>query len=117
MTTRAQDFRREQQREAKPPKPTAPARGRRDDPVDTAMPGVSATDRKVGFGSSGPRNVSARSDKKGGAVLEDSATGKASRKSTRTASGGANRTAELRRRATRKASAPSATAARAKANR
>ncbi|MDP1921123.1 MAG: hypothetical protein Q8L14_33085 [Myxococcales bacterium] len=117
MTTRAQAFRVKQQHAANPPRPTQPARGRRDDPVDTASPGVSATDRKVGFGSSGTRNVSARADKKGGAVLEDSATGKASRKSTRGASGGANRTAELRRRATRKVSAPSAVAARAKANR
>lgn len=71
--------------------------------VDTSLPGVSATDRKVGDGSSGARNKSARAQKKGGAKLESSATGKASRKSTRKSTGRVKRTSNLRLKAIRKA--------------
>ena len=42
--------------------------------VDTAQVGVSATDRKAGGDSTAARNVSARVARRGGAVLEDSAT-------------------------------------------
>jgi hypothetical protein len=55
--------------------------------VDTSLPGVSATDRKAGGGSTAARNVK-RSNPRATAALEDSATGKPSRKSTR---GSANR--------------------------
>ena len=72
----------------------------------TSQPGVSASDRKVGDGHSGTRNVSKRAAKKGGAKLEDSATGKPSRKSTRKSTGGVKRTSNLRRKATRKAKLP-----------
>lgn len=112
MTTKAQDFRRQQQRDAHPAK-TKKVRRTRSLSVDTALPGVSASDRKVGNGSSGGRNVSARSAKKGGAVLEDSATGRASRKSTRRSTGGANRTSALRQQATQKAAAPKTQASKA----
>jgi len=45
MSTRAEQFRYDQERSGKKlPKQPKPAR--RDSPVDTAMPGVSATDRK-----------------------------------------------------------------------
>ncbi len=117
MSTRAQDFRVQQQRDANPPRPKQPKPKPRNGAVDTARPGVSATDRKVGAGASGTRNLSARSAKKGGAVLEDSATGKPSRKSTRRATGNANRTAELRRQATQRASTPASVARKAKAAR
>lgn len=116
MTTKAKAFKLQQQRDANPPKAKMPRR-RKDASVDTSLPGVSASDRKVGNGSSGPRNVSARAAQKGGAVLEDSTTGKASRKSTRRSTGGANRTSALRQQATRKASAPKAVASKASARR
>lgn len=113
MSTKAQAFRAQQQREAKPPKKKKAARPRRDTPVDTSLPGVSATDRKVGAGSSGSRNVSARAAEKGGAALEDSATGKPSRKSTRKSVGSVKRTTNLRRKAVRAVTAPKARAAKA----
>jgi hypothetical protein len=55
--------------------------------VDTSLPRVSATHRKAGGGSTAARNVK-RSTRRATAALEDSATGKPSRKSTR---GSANR--------------------------
>jgi hypothetical protein len=55
--------------------------------VDTSQPGLSATDRKAGGSSTAARNVK-RSTSRATAALEDSATGKPSRKSTR---GSANR--------------------------
>lgn len=116
MTTKSKTFKLQQQRDANPPKAPSP-RKRKTSSVDTALPGVSASDRKVGDGSSGTRNLSARAGKRGGAVLEDSATGKASRKSTRGSTGSANRTSALRRQATRKASAPKAVASKAAARR
>lgn len=115
MATRAQAFKTRQQRNANPPKNKRPARARRDVPVDTAAPGVSATDRKAGGGSSGSRNVSKRAARKGGARLEDSATGKPSRKSTRKASGRIKRTSNLQRKAIRKASSPKTRSTKAKA--
>lgn len=83
--------------------------------MDTSKPGVSATDRKAGAGSTAKRNVSKRAAKKGGAVLEDSAT-KPSRKSTRRASGRAKRSSNMERRSTRAATAPKARAKRAASN-
>jgi hypothetical protein len=104
MATKADTFKAQQQRDANPPKPKSPPRKRRDSPVDTSRPGVSATDRKAGGGSSGGRNKSARAARKGGARLEDSATGKPSRKSTRKSVGRVKRTTELRRKALQKGS-------------
>ncbi len=106
MATKSQLFRAQQQRDAHPPKAKKPPRPRRDVPVDTALPGVSASDRKAGGGSSGARNKSMRAQKKGGAKLESSATGKPSRKSTRKSTGRIKRTSNLRLRAIRKATAP-----------
>jgi hypothetical protein len=111
MATKSQQFRTQQQRDARPPKAQRPARRRRDFPVDTALPGVSASDRKVGSGSSGSRNVSARAARKGGAAMEDSATGKPSRKSTRKSEGRVKRTTKLQNRAIAYASAPATRAA------
>jgi len=67
----------------RPKKEKKPRPPRRDWPVDTSMPGVSATDRRAGGGSTAARNLSKRSEKTAGYKLEDSATGKPSRKSTR----------------------------------
>jgi hypothetical protein len=112
MATKAQQFKAQQQKDANPPKPKRPVRARRDDPVDTALPEVSASDRKAGGGHSGARNLSKRAAEKGGAVLEDSATGKPSRKSTRKGTG-VKRTANLRLKAILKASSPKSQAAKA----
>jgi hypothetical protein len=67
---------------------------------------VSATDRKAGAGSTASRNQSKRAAKKGGATLEDSATGRPSRKSTRKSANRTKPTSNLQRRAIRKARAP-----------
>jgi hypothetical protein len=115
MVTRSEAFKSQQQRDANVPKKKRPPGPRRDFPVDTAQPGVSASDRKAGGGSSGSRNVSKRAARKGGARLEDSATGKASRKSTRKASGRIKRTSNLQRKAIRETSSPKNRASKAKA--
>ena len=81
MATKAELFRYRQERNgAKRPKQLA--KRRRDRPVDTALAGVSATDRKAGGGSSGTRNVSRSAARKASYTLETSRV-KASRKSTR----------------------------------
>jgi len=116
MPTKAHEFKAQTQRDARPPRRKEPKRPRRDTPVDTAQPGVSASDRKVGGGSSGSRNESARAKRKGGARLEDSATGKPSRKSTRKSAGRLKRTANLQRKAIRKASSSKTRAVKAKAS-
>ena len=85
MSTKSQLFRYEAERSG-PKKAKQPRRPRRDWPVDTSLPGVSATDRKVGAGSSGTRNLSESAGRKAIYALEDSATGRPSRKSTRRAS-------------------------------
>lgn len=115
MVTKADKFKTKQQHAANPPKPKRAPRARRDLVVDTAKPGVSASDRKAGGGRSGTRNVSARAAAKGGAALEDSATGRPSRKSTRDSSGNVKRSTNLRLRAERKTAAPVNRAAKARA--
>ncbi|CAN5507761.1 hypothetical protein BH09MYX1_BH09MYX1_55560 [soil metagenome] len=110
MPTKAEAFRAETARNANKPK-AKKVRVRRDSPVDTAKPGTSATDRKAGAGRTATRNASKRVAKRGGAQLEDSATGKPSRKSTRKSSGRAKRTTNLERKATRAASSPKTRAA------
>lgn len=117
MPTQSQRFRAQQQRDAKQSKPKRAPRPRRDDPVDTSLPGVSATDRKAGGGSTAKRNASKRAKNKGGAKLEDSATGKPSRKSTRKSEGRVKPTANLQRKAVRKATSPKKKATKAKARR
>jgi hypothetical protein len=82
--------------------------------VDTSQPGLSASDRKAGGGSSAARNVMRKTS--GATVaLEDSATGKPSRKSTR---GSANRSkagSKQGRRAKVAANSPKRAATKAKA--
>ncbi|MBL8949783.1 MAG: hypothetical protein JNK82_03340 [Myxococcaceae bacterium] len=81
MATRAQRFRSQAERSA-PQRQKAPRRPRRDGQVDTAKKGVSATDRKAGASDTAERNR--YSDRWSPArVLESSATGRPSRKSTR----------------------------------
>ncbi len=108
MATKAQAFRVSQQRAAHPPKPKQPPRPRRDLVVDTAQPGVSATDRKA---VRGPKALAGR---RGGAALELN-TATPSRKSTRKSSDGTKRTTNLQLRAERKTASPVARATRAAA--
>lgn len=82
MATKAEQFRYQQERSGKK-KAKQPPKRRRDWPVDTSLPGVSATDRKVGHGSTASRNTSKRAGRNAAYVLEDSKTGRPSRKSTR----------------------------------
>jgi ribosome-associated translation inhibitor RaiA len=82
--------------------------------VDTSLPGLSASDRKAGGGSTAARNVK-RNTSRATAALEDSATGKPSRKSTR---GSVNRSkagSKQGRQAKVRASSPKRTATKAKA--
>lgn len=82
MATKAERFRYEEQRSG-PKKEKRPVRPRRDNAVDTSLPGVSATDRKIGGGWTIQRNYSKRVDKQGLYMLENSNTGKASRVTSR----------------------------------
>jgi ribosome-associated translation inhibitor RaiA len=89
-----------------------PEKQRRDTPVDTALPGVSATDRKAGGGSTARRN-SKRNAARASFALEDSASDRPSRKSTRKSANRAKPDNNLARRQLRKVRSPSARAARA----
>lgn len=83
-----------------------PEKRRRDVWVDTAQPETSASDRKVGAGSTARRNTKL-AVRGMTAALEDSARSRPSRKSTRKSAGRAKRDSNLRLRATREARAPS----------
>jgi hypothetical protein len=81
MATKADLFRWAAERSG-PKRPKQPRRPRRDVPVNTAGPGVSATDRKA----AAPHKESKRADRRKAIfVLEDSEAGP-SRRSTRKAS-------------------------------
>jgi hypothetical protein len=83
-------------------------------PVDTAKKGVAASDRKAGGGSTARRN--SRLDDAGARyTLEDSATGKPSRKSTRRSANAQKPDNQLQQRATRKVASPEDRARRADA--
>jgi hypothetical protein len=112
MATKAEKFRARQQRKANPAKPKARPKPRRDQPIDTSRPGVSATDRKAGSSSTAERNRSKRAAGKAGARLEDSASGRPSRKSTRKSANRTKRTTNLQRRQTRRVASPKARAKR-----
>jgi hypothetical protein len=51
MSTKAQDFRVEQQRTAHPPRPKSPSKKRRETPVDAALPGTNVADRHLKLAS------------------------------------------------------------------
>ncbi len=84
--------------------------------VDTSQPGVSASDRKAGGGSTAARNAK-RSSTRATAALEDSATGKPSRKSSRGSANRAQAGAKQGRRAKLRATSPKRAATKAKAKR
>jgi hypothetical protein len=98
MATRAEIFRYHQERRG-PKRRKRPGRPRRDRPVDTAKPGVSATDRKVGQGATAERNRSESAAQKAPYKLEDSRT-RPSRKTTRRGANRMRQDTELRKRQT-----------------
>ncbi len=111
MLRKAAKFHRDAVR---PKKKTAAPKKKKPASVDTSLPGVSATDKKVGQGRAGTRNVSKRADTKASFKLEDSATGQASRKSTRGSSNRSKPDSNLKRRQTRATTSPKARATRGK---
>lgn len=110
--TKSQRFAYEAARSG-PKRPKQPKRPRRDFPVDTARPGVSATDRKAGLATTADRNLSSRAARKATFALEDSRPPRPSRKSTRQASNRAKPDTNLRLRTMRAVRAPKSRAARA----
>ncbi len=96
MATRAQQFKNQQERSG-PKKAPRPKPARRDSPVDTSKKGVSASDRKAGGASTSERNRYAPHLKRASRVLEDSKSGKPSRKSTRKSLDGAKGATSLTR--------------------
>jgi hypothetical protein len=91
-----------------------PEKARRDAHVDTAQPGVSATQRRAGGGSTARRNTKMRTPR-AAAALEDSAQPRPSRVSTRKSASGARSGQRLALRAQRDANSPKARAAAARA--
>jgi hypothetical protein len=83
MATRAERYRYLQER-SRPKRPKRAPKQRRDYPVDTAKPGVSATDKKARGNWTGMRNRSKSAARKAPYQLEDMAgPGRPPRKSTR----------------------------------
>jgi hypothetical protein len=105
MATKAQLFRYQAERSG-PKLPKKPPKPRRDYPVDTAKPGVSATDRKAGGDSSAGRNRSDAAAKNAAYALEDSRT-RPSRRSTRRSRNRQKPDSNLKRRQTRATTSPS----------
>ena len=104
MATKAFAYMAELLRQSRPPRPKKLKKPTRDEAIDTTL--------LDGRGST-PHNYTNKSDYKGGPVLESSASGKPSRKSTRKSSGHIKAASELTRRQVRRLTAPSARAARA----
>jgi hypothetical protein len=79
MATKAESFRYWTERSG-PKKPKSAPRPRRDVPVDTSQPGVSATDRRAGFPTKAARTIAAKAS-----YAFEPAEARPSRKSTRKA--------------------------------
>jgi len=104
MATKALEYMAELLRQSRPPRPKKERKPTRDENIDTTL--------LDGLGTT-PHNFAKRSDNRGGPVLESSASGKQSRKSTRKSSGHMKAANELTRRQMRRVTSPSARAARA----
>lgn len=116
MATRAQQYRSDQQRSGAKRVPTH-KKPRRSFGPDTSLPGVSATDKKWGGTHTAERNRSARASAKAAVALEDSTTGRPSRKSTRAGKNHAKPDVALQRKAASAASTPESRARRARVRR
>jgi len=103
MATKAEAYMAELLRQSRPPRPKKIRKPTRDEGIDTTL--------LDGLGTL-PHNFTKRSDNRGGAILESSANGKPSRKSTRKSSGHMKSASELTRRQVGRITAPSARAAR-----
>jgi hypothetical protein len=101
MATKAEEFRYWQERSG-PKKPKNPKPRRRDDPVDTSKPGVSASDRRAG-----PRKPSPAAGRKAVFALEQSAA-RPSRMSTRKATNRQRTDTKMREKARTSAVRPDA---------
>jgi hypothetical protein len=88
-----------------------PEKLRGDAIVDTSLEGVSATDKKVGAGATAKRNTKLNI-RSATATLEDSATGRPSRKSTRRSANRAKSGSKLSRKTKRNLHSPKARARR-----
>jgi hypothetical protein len=106
MSTKAQDFRVEQQRTAHPPKPKGMKKLRKEAARASDSNGSPA---KTVL----PRNHTDRAARRGGARLEESASGRPSRKSTRKSEGHIKLASNLTRRTIRKTHAPKTRASKA----
>lgn len=93
-----------------------PEKRRRDQPVDTSQPGVSASDRRAGGPSTARRNTKGNTAR-ATAALEDSLQDRPSRKSTRKSANRSKRDSNLKRRQVRRLNSPQARAARSNARR
>lgn len=92
-----------------------PEKARRDAFVDTAAPGVSASDRKAGYGASAARNTRRRA--RGASVALEDSRGEPSRKSTRKSAQRLRASAALERNESLQRQTPGAQASRARARR
>jgi hypothetical protein len=114
MATRATVFRREQERHSKPPKPKKVRHKRRAEPLLPDELGVGLRELKLGAHNTAVRNRTSDEKSKGGPALENSATGKPSRKSTRSSAGHVKLATNLTRRQTRRVTSSKERAARAR---
>lgn len=106
MATKAETFRAEQQRANQSTKPKK----------KTSKRGTAIKPHKVGVSGTAARNLkTAPSNVKDGPALEDSSTGKPSRKSTRGSAGRIKLATNLQRREVRRVHSPKARATRAAA--
>jgi hypothetical protein len=108
---KAEQFRRDTLRPH--PKKATPKKAKPAGP-DTSLVGVSATAKKRGAGHTAPRNRSQHADRKATFALEDSATGRPSRKSSRASANHIKPDNNLRRRQSRRTASPKARARRGK---
>jgi hypothetical protein len=104
MATKAEAYMSELLRASRPPRPKKVRKPTRGANIDTTL--------LDGVGTM-PHNFKHRSDNHGGPVLESSANGKPSRKSTRKSAGHMKAASELTLRQVRRITSPSARAARA----
>ncbi len=93
-----------------------PEKHRRDVPVNTAEPGVSATDRKAGGNATARRNTRARAPR-ATATLEDSRQARPSRKPTRRSANRTKSGTQLEKRTVAKATSASTRALQARSRR
>ncbi len=113
MATKAQQARAEQLRNNRAPKPKKVRRSPNKEAEERTLAAGNTTNRSKPGKTTARRNIAKRSNNTGGPALEDSATGKPSRKSTRRSAGHVKMASNLTRRQKRKVSSPSERAARA----